>query len=78
MPGIVGEGPLTCTLTGEKTHRGEVGYCTNAAGTDIMRQCCGVQLLRASTRTPGIVCWQLDMRISWLWLFAASAKNRNG
>ena len=35
MPGIVGEGPLTCTLTGEKTHRREVGYCTNAAGTDI-------------------------------------------
>jgi endonuclease YncB( thermonuclease family) len=30
-------GELTCRLTGEKTHRREVGYCTTAHGTDINR-----------------------------------------
>ena len=30
-------GTLTCRLTGEKTHRREVGYCTTANGTDINR-----------------------------------------
>ena len=34
MEGIVGEGIVTCTLTGEHTWPREVGYCTNAAGTD--------------------------------------------
>jgi len=28
---------LTCHLTGEKTYRREVGYCTTAGGTDINR-----------------------------------------
>jgi endonuclease YncB( thermonuclease family) len=28
-------GELTCRLTGERTHRREVGYCTTADGTDI-------------------------------------------
>ena len=28
-------GELTCRLTGEKTHRREVGYCTTADGVDI-------------------------------------------
>ena len=28
-------GPLSCQLTGEKTHRREVGYCVTADGTDI-------------------------------------------
>ena len=28
---------LTCRLTGEKTYRREVGYCTTADGTDINR-----------------------------------------
>ena len=28
-------GPLSCQLTGEKTHRREVGYCFTADGTDI-------------------------------------------
>ena len=35
MRTIVGTSHLTCTLTGEKTHRREVGYCTTANGTDI-------------------------------------------
>jgi endonuclease YncB( thermonuclease family) len=30
-------GELTCRLTGEKTFRREVGYCTTADGTDINR-----------------------------------------
>ena len=30
-------GELTCRLTGEKTYRREVGYCTTANGTDINR-----------------------------------------
>ena len=30
-------GQLTCRLTGEKTYRREVGYCTTANGTDINR-----------------------------------------
>jgi endonuclease YncB( thermonuclease family) len=30
-------GPLTCRLTGEKTHGREVGYCATADGTDINR-----------------------------------------
>ena len=37
MVEIVGSGELSCTLTGEKTHRREVGYCTTAAGVDINR-----------------------------------------
>ncbi len=32
---VIGE--LTCRLTGEKTYRREVGYCTTANGTDINR-----------------------------------------
>jgi len=32
MTGIVGNGDLSCRLTGEKTHRREVGYCTTADG----------------------------------------------
>ena len=34
MMGIV-TSDLTCRLTGEKTHRREVGYCFTADGTDI-------------------------------------------
>ena len=30
-------GELTCRLTGETTHRREVGYCTTASGIDINR-----------------------------------------
>jgi endonuclease YncB( thermonuclease family) len=37
MTGIVGNGDLSCRLTGEKTHRREVGYCTTADGVDINR-----------------------------------------
>ena len=37
MVGIVGQSELTCVLTGEKTWRREVGYCTTAAGVDINR-----------------------------------------
>ena len=43
---------LTCRLTGEKTHRREVGYCVTADGIDINRAiiasgCCpGVPALR--------------------------------
>ena len=36
MIGIV-TSDLTCRLTGEKTYRREVGYCTTANGTDINR-----------------------------------------
>lgn len=35
MIGIVGGSGLTCELTGEKTYRREVGYCTTDAGVDI-------------------------------------------
>jgi endonuclease YncB( thermonuclease family) len=35
MQTIVGDSELTCHLTGEKTHRRDVGYCFTAAGTDI-------------------------------------------
>jgi endonuclease YncB( thermonuclease family) len=35
MTGIVNGGALTCDLTGEKTWRREVGFCTTAAGIDI-------------------------------------------
>ena len=38
MRGIVNGGALTCVLTGEKTHRREVGYCTTSAGVDINRE----------------------------------------
>ena len=34
---IVGGSDLTCRLTGEKTHKREVGYCFTADGTDINR-----------------------------------------
>jgi endonuclease YncB( thermonuclease family) len=34
MIGIVGDSDLTCQLTGEKTHRREVGYCFTADGVD--------------------------------------------
>ena len=34
---IVGGSDLTCRLTGEKTHKREVGYCTTAEGVDINR-----------------------------------------
>ena len=36
MIGIV-TSDLTCRLTGEKTYRREVGYCTTVNGTDINR-----------------------------------------
>jgi endonuclease YncB( thermonuclease family) len=32
---ILGNGELTCTLTGEITHKREVGYCTTSTGVDI-------------------------------------------
>ena len=35
---IVGGSKLTCRLTGEKTHRREVGYCVTANGVDINRE----------------------------------------
>ena len=35
MIGIAGDGELSCVLTGEKTWKREVGYCTTANGTDI-------------------------------------------
>ena len=35
MVGIVGNSELSCVLTGEKTHKREVGYCFTADGTDI-------------------------------------------
>ncbi|MBA4033535.1 MAG: hypothetical protein C0480_02870 [Bradyrhizobium sp.] len=35
MKTIVGTSNLTCSLTGEQTHRREVGYCSTADGTDI-------------------------------------------
>ena len=34
---IVGDSELTCRLTGERTWRREVGYCTTADGIDINR-----------------------------------------
>jgi endonuclease YncB( thermonuclease family) len=34
---IVGSSELSCTLTGEKTWKREVGYCFTAAGVDINR-----------------------------------------
>ena len=33
--GTLVNGELTCHLTGERTHRREVGYCVTADGTDI-------------------------------------------
>ena len=38
METIVNGGPLTCTLTGEKTWKREVGFCFTADGTDINRE----------------------------------------
>jgi endonuclease YncB( thermonuclease family) len=38
METIVGGGPLTCRLTGEKTWRREVGFCFTSDGTDINRE----------------------------------------
>jgi endonuclease YncB( thermonuclease family) len=38
MIGIVADSDLTCQLTGEKTHRREVGYCFTADGVDINRE----------------------------------------
>ena len=38
MRTLVGANELTCTLTGERTHRREVGYCVTADGTDITRR----------------------------------------
>ena len=35
---IVNGSALTCVLTGEKTHRREVGYCTTSDCTDINRE----------------------------------------
>ena len=35
---IVGDSELTCRLTGEKTHRREVGYCATSDGIDINQQ----------------------------------------
>ena len=35
MRALIGANELTCTLTGERTHRREVGYCVTADGTDI-------------------------------------------
>jgi endonuclease YncB( thermonuclease family) len=32
---IVGGSDLTCSLTGEKTYKREVGFCTTADGVDI-------------------------------------------
>jgi endonuclease YncB( thermonuclease family) len=37
MQVIIGDGILTCHLTGEKTHRREVGFCFLPDGTDINR-----------------------------------------
>lgn len=37
MIGIVGSGPLTCSLTGEHTYKREVGYCFTDKGVDINR-----------------------------------------
>ena len=37
MIDIVGDSELTCRLTGERTWRREVGYCTTADGIDINR-----------------------------------------
>ena len=36
--GSLVDGELTCTLTGERTHRREVGYCVTADGTDINKE----------------------------------------
>ena len=38
MKGIVGDSPLRCLLTGEKTRRREVGFCFTADGRDIQRE----------------------------------------
>ena len=38
MVAIVDGKDLSCRLTGEKTHRREVGYCTTANGVDINRE----------------------------------------
>jgi len=38
MKGIVGDSPLRCPLTGEKTRRREVGFCFTADGRDIQRE----------------------------------------
>ena len=35
MIDIIGNSELTCRLTGERTHRREVGYCVTADGVDI-------------------------------------------
>jgi endonuclease YncB( thermonuclease family) len=35
---IVNGSDLRCQLTGEKTHRREVGYCSTAAGVDINKE----------------------------------------
>jgi endonuclease YncB( thermonuclease family) len=37
MVDIIGDSELTCRLTGERTWRREVGYCTTADGIDINR-----------------------------------------
>ena len=36
MIDIIGDSELTCRLTGERTHRREVGYCVTADGVDIV------------------------------------------
>ena len=38
MVAIVGNSPLTCILTGEKTRKREVGFCTTADGVDINQE----------------------------------------
>ena len=38
METIVGDGPLTCFTTGEKTYRRDVGFCFTPDGTDINRE----------------------------------------
>jgi endonuclease YncB( thermonuclease family) len=43
-------GELTCRLTGEKTYRREVGYCTKANGTDINRAIIAQGAARACPR----------------------------
>ena len=38
MKGIVGDSPLRCVFTGEKTRRRELGFCFTADGRDIQRE----------------------------------------
>jgi endonuclease YncB( thermonuclease family) len=50
MRGIINGSALTCHLTGERTHRREVGYCTTAAGVDINREIIAMGLALACPR----------------------------